>query len=172
MSQKSSIASGDVGSITLDQTSVSFTAVGQTQQLTGTMKDQDGATMTDASVVWTTNTPLVATVSSSRLATSTGSGSTAITDTSSSANHWRESVMERELMTGFLDNGSNPLSAITIRSLAELGYTVNAAAADAYAMNALLRTPGNGAAIRLKDDVFRFPIRVTGATGGTAGGAE
>ncbi|HYH80756.1 MAG TPA: leishmanolysin-related zinc metalloendopeptidase, partial [Longimicrobium sp.] len=39
--------------------------------------------------------------------------------------HWRESVLKNELMTGFLNAGQNPLSVLTVRSLADLGYTVN-----------------------------------------------
>jgi hypothetical protein len=48
--------------------------------------------------------------------------------------HWREAVLGRELMTGYVSQAgtSNPLSAITIQSLADLGYTVNAGASDAY----------------------------------------
>ncbi|MEX2152288.1 MAG: leishmanolysin-related zinc metalloendopeptidase [Gemmatimonadaceae bacterium] len=48
--------------------------------------------------------------------------------------HWRESTFVNELMTGFIDAGTNPLSAITIASLADLGFTVNMAAADTYAV--------------------------------------
>ena len=41
--------------------------------------------------------------------------------------------MGRELMTGFLALGvSNPLSAITVGALQDLGYVVDASAADAY----------------------------------------
>jgi hypothetical protein len=46
--------------------------------------------------------------------------------------HWRESVLGTELMTGYASPGSNPLSKITIGSLADLGYVVNYAAADPY----------------------------------------
>jgi leishmanolysin len=53
--------------------------------------------------------------------------------------HWRESVMTNELMTGFLNSGTNPLSAVTIESMADLGYTVNVGAADPWP------TPGGGA---------------------------
>ena len=35
--------------------------------------------------------------------------------------HWRESVLGNELMTSGLNSGSNPLSAITIQSLAAVG---------------------------------------------------
>jgi hypothetical protein len=46
--------------------------------------------------------------------------------------HWRESVMTNELMTGFLNPGLNPLSAVTIESMADLGYSVNVGAADPW----------------------------------------
>jgi hypothetical protein len=46
--------------------------------------------------------------------------------------HWRESTFCNELMTGFLNTGSNPLSVMSIRSLEDIGYTVNAASADPY----------------------------------------
>ena len=47
--------------------------------------------------------------------------------------HWRESVMQSELMTPRL-GGTHPLSAITIQSMADLGYTVDATQADAYTL--------------------------------------
>ena len=54
--------------------------------------------------------------------------------------HWREKTpaspgannFNNELMTGFLNSGSNPLSQLTLRSLTDLGYTVNTADFDAY----------------------------------------
>lgn len=48
--------------------------------------------------------------------------------------HWRESVFDNELMTGFLNDGFNPLSRLTIASLADLGYDVDLAAADDYSL--------------------------------------
>ena len=36
--------------------------------------------------------------------------------------HWRESLLNNELMTGFLNLGENPLSRITAGSLRDLGY--------------------------------------------------
>lgn len=41
-------------------------------------------------------------------------------------------------MTGFLNRGSNPLSRISVGSLADLGYVVNVAAADGYSFRAAL----------------------------------
>jgi len=46
--------------------------------------------------------------------------------------HWREEVFDNELMTGYLDMGSNLLSRVTVGSLVDLGYTVNFEAADNY----------------------------------------
>lgn len=53
--------------------------------------------------------------------------------------HWREVVMGNELMTGFLNNGINPLSAVTIASLRDQGYVVDDSGADAYTFAAALR---------------------------------
>jgi hypothetical protein len=46
--------------------------------------------------------------------------------------HWRESTFNNELMTGYLNSGTNPMSRITVGSLADLGYTVDMNAADDY----------------------------------------
>ena len=56
--------------------------------------------------------------------------------------HWRESVATNELMTGFLNTGSNPLSAITVTSLRDQGYLVNDAAADPFSLAGFLRSLG------------------------------
>jgi hypothetical protein len=52
--------------------------------------------------------------------------------------HWRESVLGNELMTGYLNGGSNPISRITVGAMADLGYDVSYSAADAYARPALI----------------------------------
>ncbi|MXX54339.1 MAG: hypothetical protein F4106_08740 [Gemmatimonadetes bacterium] len=50
--------------------------------------------------------------------------------------HWRESVMGNELMTPATQLGeSAPLSAITIQTLADLGYRVNVGLADSYSLS-------------------------------------
>lgn len=46
--------------------------------------------------------------------------------------HWRETTFGPELMTGFANSPPMPLSIMTVRSLADLGYTINGAAADSY----------------------------------------
>ncbi len=44
--------------------------------------------------------------------------------------HWRESVFDTELMTGFLGGGANPLTGMTIGSIQDLGYAVDYASAE------------------------------------------
>ncbi len=47
--------------------------------------------------------------------------------------HWRDSVFTTELMTGWAGPGTNlPMSTVTVASMADLGYSVNMAAADPY----------------------------------------
>jgi hypothetical protein len=47
--------------------------------------------------------------------------------------HWRESTFDHEVMTGFVEPTADmPFSAISIASLADLGYVVNLLAADPY----------------------------------------
>lgn len=47
--------------------------------------------------------------------------------------HWRESVFDREVMTGFVEqNADMPFSAISIASLEDLGYLVNLLTADPF----------------------------------------
>ena len=74
--------------------------------------------------------------------------------------HWRESVLANELMTGFLNSGSNPLSVLTVRSLEDLGYTVNAAGADPFQLTLSLRAQIQSDPNRRPygDDVMRGPL--------------
>jgi hypothetical protein len=51
--------------------------------------------------------------------------------------HWRESLFGNELMSPFIGGTPNPISRVTVGSLADLGYTVNMNAADAYTPSAL-----------------------------------
>jgi hypothetical protein len=49
--------------------------------------------------------------------------------------HWDEATFDHELMTGYLDAGrTNPLSALSVRSLEDIGLTVDASAADPYSL--------------------------------------
>ena len=81
--------------------------------------------------------------------------------------HWRESVLDDELMTPYLNSGVlNPLSPITAQSLADMGYTVNVGQAELY------RLPGAAAAkqgaprkIPYGNDVRRGSVQVVDSTG-------
>jgi hypothetical protein len=46
--------------------------------------------------------------------------------------HWRESIYNNELMTGFLNPGFNPISRVTIAQWADLGYDVDYSTADPF----------------------------------------
>jgi hypothetical protein len=49
--------------------------------------------------------------------------------------HWRESLFTNELMTPFLTAGSTPMSAMTIQSLADLGYVVSTTPAQPFTVS-------------------------------------
>jgi hypothetical protein len=81
--------------------------------------------------------------------------------------HWRESVFQSELMTGYVNAGGMPLSVITIGSLRDLGYTVNLLAADPY----LVPVGGASPSIIPGDSGWERPIRppaVASPTGAVA----
>lgn len=50
----------------------------------------------------------------------------------SAYSHWRESTFTNELMTPFLNAGTAPLSAMSIQSLADIGYVVRTQTADPF----------------------------------------
>lgn len=81
----------------------------------------------------------------------------------SADSHWRESVLDAELMTpGFNSGRPNPLSAITIESLADLGYTVDITQAEPYAIvfPSPARTQASDTVIDLGGDLRQGPIYV------------
>lgn len=50
--------------------------------------------------------------------------------------HWRESTMPHELMSGFIGGPGNPLSILTLRSLMDVGYSIDASLAESYTVGA------------------------------------
>ncbi|MHB1224602.1 MAG: Ig-like domain-containing protein [Gemmatimonadaceae bacterium] len=83
--------------------------------------------------------------------------------------HWRESTFRTELMTGWIGNGVNVLSGLTIASLRDLGYAVNMAAAESYALppraSVTARLVGpTGVAMRDELIVPRFTVDADGRT--------
>jgi hypothetical protein len=56
--------------------------------------------------------------------------------------HWRESVMTNELMTGFINQGINPLSLVTVGEMGDLGYVINPLAAEPWPASGIGGGPG------------------------------
>ncbi len=83
--------------------------------------------------------------------------------------HWRESVFDNELMTGFIGAGVNPLSIVTLASLADQGYLVNLAGADTYSLVQALRAFGSQPKLQLKNDIVRRPVRKVDSRGRITG---
>jgi len=87
----------------------------------------------------------------------------------SADSHWRESVLENELMTPELQGGvANPLSAITTESLADLGYIVDSSGADSFSpvFSAPARqTAPRGRILRLGNDTYWGPVNVVDRSG-------
>lgn len=72
--------------------------------------------------------------------------------------HWRESVLVTEVMTGWIEPAgvSMPLSAVTVGAVADLGYTVDHGAADAF-IPSLLQRGALGTKTKLTEVVFEAP---------------
>lgn len=89
-------------------------------------------------------------------------------DDGSNCSHWREATLDAELMTPSLDAGvANPLSLITVQSLADIGYSVDTGEAESFSLAppapaALRRAPREK--IHLVNDFFlpRFGITQDG----------
>ncbi len=81
--------------------------------------------------------------------------------------HWRESVLRTELMTPQLDVGTEPLSAISVQSLADVGYRVDVTKADAYALpiSSAAAVRGRGPVIDLSNDIWIGTILEVDAQG-------
>jgi hypothetical protein len=81
--------------------------------------------------------------------------------------HWRESVFRIELMTPELDSYFEPLSAITVQSLADVGYRVDVSQADAYSLPFLNAADARqqGQVIDLSNDIWIGPMIGVNASG-------
>jgi hypothetical protein len=72
--------------------------------------------------------------------------------------HWREVDFDNELMTGYLNAGSNPLSVLTVESFEDVGYAVDPSGADAYTLPSATAAAVTSRGLRLLDDIRRGPI--------------
>jgi hypothetical protein len=79
--------------------------------------------------------------------------------------HWREPVFHSELMTGFINAGSNPLSIVSVAAQEDLGYTVNYDGADPYVQAFAAPAAGGAPPLALGDDIHHGPIYVMDAAG-------
>lgn len=76
--------------------------------------------------------------------------------------HWRETIFQSELMTGFISGTVRPLSATSIRSIEDLGYVVDLSVADAFNISTqpTLRAPQDAVLTSLQGDVRNGPLFV------------
>jgi hypothetical protein len=79
--------------------------------------------------------------------------------------HWRESVFDTELMTGFADAPPMPFSALTTGALEDQGYLVNYLAIDPFALAALRFPAFPRSAAEMEYDVVLEPIGALGPSG-------
>lgn len=66
--------------------------------------------------------------------------------------HWEESVFQSEVLTGFISGTIRPLSLTSVQQMKDLGYVVNAAAADPFNIN-------NQPTLRAGQDVIKADLR-------------
>jgi hypothetical protein len=84
--------------------------------------------------------------------------------------HWRESVLDTELMTGFIAAGQSPLSIVTLASLADQGYAVDLNSADSYSLlMPMVRAFAPKRVLKLGNDVLRVPIKRVDSRGRVTG---
>jgi hypothetical protein len=95
------------------------------------------------------------------------SGAKVPVQSSGDTGHWRESVLDTEVTTPVLDGASDPLSAITIQALADMGYSVDTSQADAFTLpsGAAADLAGPVPTVALHGDFIHGPIKVIDADG-------
>ena len=82
--------------------------------------------------------------------------------------HWRDRVLDYELMTPTQNIGvADPLSGVTIQSLADLGYTVDVGLAEAYALPGAVAEEAAESVDKIEygDDTPKVPMIVVDRTG-------
>jgi hypothetical protein len=75
--------------------------------------------------------------------------------------HWRDATYNDELMTGYINQGANPLSLLTAESLRDLMYTVDTSKADPYVIPSAgrrLRDP-NEVHVHMSDCLWKGPVK-------------
>ncbi len=118
--------------VTLSPSTLNFSSVGETQQLTATVLDQDGARISGASVTWVPSSSSVASVSSTGLVTAVANGTATITATSGTASGTASVVVVFPAPTVTLVSPSVAFvwGGITI-TITGTGFTANSAGPNA-----------------------------------------
>ncbi len=73
--------------------------------------------------------------------------------------HWRESIFGNELMSGFVEFAPNPISIVTVASLADLGYEVDLSRAEGFSLPVVTTAREHSVAWRVLNNLHR-PIPV------------
>ena len=84
-------------SVSVSPSSATLQAIGETVQLTTTVRDQNGTTMSDAAVSWASIASSIATVSASGLVSATGNGDTQVTASSGTARGTAEVTVRQQV---------------------------------------------------------------------------
>ncbi|MEX1998912.1 MAG: Ig-like domain-containing protein [Gemmatimonadales bacterium] len=141
-----------VGSVTVNLTTVSMDAIGRTQQLSATVRDQDGELMEGQTISWSSSAPGVATISEAGLVTGVSNGSSSVTATAGSQSSPATTVTVQQVATTLTatagNNQTGPVGAA-------LPTALQVAAADA------LGQPANGVSVA-------FAVTAGGGTLSTA----
>jgi hypothetical protein len=90
-----------------------------------------------------------------------GTGQADIEDTGgpgTSRGHWKETVYRNELMTGFISGTTQPMSILTVRSLQDLGYTVDVAQAEAFVKPVSGRRLRGLQEVHMINDLYSGPV--------------
>jgi uncharacterized protein YjdB len=132
--------------LTLQSNSVSFSALGQTEQLSVTALDQEGKRMNGAELTWVSLAESVATVSDAGLLTAVGNGVATVTVTSGSASASVTVTVQQVASSLTLSTDAASLTVLgdTLRLTATVedsgGSTIVAAAVTWTALDSLVAT--------------------------------
>jgi hypothetical protein len=74
--------------------------------------------------------------------------------------HWRESIFGNELMTGYISGANNPMSALTIASLSDLGYGTNPGAASSFTLSSARGSVVQGIDLHRHERLVRPKYRI------------
>ena len=107
--------------ITISPASATFQSLGETVRLAATVQDQNGQTISGATVAWASSDPSVAAVDASGLVTAVANGTASVTATAGSASGSAEVTVDQVLAQVVVEPGVDTLLAFgdTLRLTAE-----------------------------------------------------